>query len=269
MLRLAPRVALAAIVAAGVVASALLWTVDGHVNAQQANRVPEFQEGDSAVRVVAEGTPASHNVGEPVEAADPGDTLTYSLAGDDAGHFAIGATTGQILTKAVLSYDSQSSYLITVQVSDGADDLGFADDTVDDSIEVSVMVSVAIDLTDWTAEDYDSDTQYCASGAWTVGADGKAKETGGQAPSILHGDFDAYGKRLTATVRPGNDDDFFGFVVGFNSGDSTNADANYLLIDWKKQSRRALTSQATPPRPVAGLGGGWSQAFTSHRHPGL
>ena len=221
--------------AAGVVASALLWTVDGHVNAQQANRVPEFQEGDSAVRVVAEGTPASHNVGEPVEAADPGDTLTYSLAGDDVGHFGIESGTGQILTKDPLDYDAQGSYLVTVQVTDGADDGGAEDTSIDDTIEVTIRVSVTIDLSDWTAEDYETNTQYCASGTWTVDSNGRAKETRGQAPSILHGDFDAYGKRLTATVRPGNDDDFFGFVVGFNSGDSTNADANYLLIDWKQK----------------------------------
>ena len=232
MLRLTPRGALAAVVAAGAVALALLWTVDGHVNAQQANRVPEFQEGDSAVRVVAEGTPASQNVGEPVEAADPGDTLTYSLAGDDAGHFGIESGTGQILTKDPLDYDAQGSYLVTVQVTDGADDGGAEDTSIDDTIEVTIRVSVAVDLTDWTAEDYDSDTRYCASGGWTVGANGRAKETGGEAPSILYGDFDAYGKRLTATLDPGRDNDFVGFVVGFNDGDSTNANANYLLIDW-------------------------------------
>ena len=221
--------------AAGAVALALLWTVDGHVNAQQANRVPEFQEGDSAVRVVAEGTPASQNVGEPVEAADPGDTLTYSLAGDDARHFGIESETGQILTKDPLDYDAQGSYLVTVQVTDGADDGGAEDTSIDDTLEVTIRVSVAVDLTDWTAEDYETNTQYCASGTWTVDSDGKAKETGGEAPSILYGDFDAYGKRLTGKVNPGSDDDFFGFVVGFNGGDSTNAYADYLLIDWKQK----------------------------------
>ena len=232
--------------AAGAVALALLWTVDGHVNAQQANRVPEFQEGVSTVRVVAEGTPASQNVGEPVEAVDLGDTLTYSLAGDDAGHFGIESGTGQILTKDPLDYDAQGSYLVTVQVTDGADDGGAEDTSIDDTIEVTIRVSVTIDLNDWTAEDYETNTQYCASGTWTVDSNGRAKETRGQAPSILHGDFDAYGKRLTATVHPGNDDDFFGFVVGFNGGDSTNAGAEYLLIDWKK-STQDFNSQVIPP----------------------
>ena len=237
MLRLTPRVALAAVVAAGAVASALLWTVDGHVNAQQANRVPEFREGVSAVRVVAEGTSDSQNVGEPVEAVDLGDTLTYSLAGDDAGHFGFESGTGQILTKDPLDYDAQGSYLVTVQVTDGADDGGAEDTSIDDTIEVTIRVSVTIDLNDWTAEDYESDTPYCASGTWTVDSNGQARETGNQAPSILHGDFDAYGKRLTATMNPGRDNAFVGFVVGFNGGDSSNANADYLLIDWMYRNR--------------------------------
>ena len=241
--------------AAGAVALALLWTVDGHVNAQQANRVPEFQEGVSAVRVVAEDTPASQNVGEPVEAVDLGDTLIYSLAGDDAGHFGIESGTGQILTKDPLDYDAQGSYLVTVQVTDGADDGGAEDTSIDDTIEVTIRVSVTIDLNDWTAEDYETNTQYCASGTWTVDSNGRAKETRGQAPSILHGDFDAYGKRLTATVHPGNDDDFFGFVVGFNGGDSTNAGAEYLLIDWKKSTQDFnFSGDSTSPGGEAEVG---------------
>ena len=241
--------------AAATVASVLLWTVDGHVNAQQANRVPEFQEGDSTVRVVAEGTSASQNVGEPVEAVDPGDTLTYSLVGDDAGHFGIDSASGQLLTKSSLDYDTKSSYSVVVEVTDGADDADEADPSIDDTIEVTISVSVTIDLNDWTAEDYETNTQYCASGTWTVDSNGRAKETRGQAPSILHGDFDAYGKRLTATVHPGNDDDFLGFVVGFNGGDSTNADANYLLIDWKKSTQDFnFSDDSTSPGGEAKVG---------------
>ena len=160
------------------------------------------QEGDSAVRVVAEGTPASQNVGEPVEAVDPGDTLTYSLAGDDAGHFGIESGTGQILTKDPLDYDAQGSYLVTVQVTDGTDDGGAEDTSIDDTLEVTIRVSVTIDLNDWTAEDYETNTQYCASGTWAVDSNGRAKETRGQRRHpFCHGDFDAYGKRLTATVQ--------------------------------------------------------------------
>ena len=235
---LGARVILLVLAATAGTTSALLWmAVVTDLDAQQANRIPEFREGSSAIRVVAEGTATGENIGAPVVAVDPGDTLTYSLTGKDADQFDIDTSTGQILTKGELDYDKKGSYSVTVNVTDGTDDAGEPDSSIDDTIEITIRVSAAVDLNDWTAEDYDSNTQYCASGAWTVDSQGRAKETGGQAPSVLYSNFDAYGKRLRAKVNPGGDDDFFGFVVGFNEGDSTNADADYLLIDWKKQSQ--------------------------------
>ena len=115
----------------------------------------------------------------------PATLLLTHWPGDDAGHFGIESETGQILTKDPLDYDAQGSYLVTVQVTDGADDGGAEDTSIDDTIEVTIRVSVTIDLNDWTAEDYETNTQYCASGTWAVDSNGRAKETRGQAPSIL------------------------------------------------------------------------------------
>ena len=238
VVRPAPLLPLSIQLVVGVATLALLWfAVSGTLGAQETNRVPEFPEGDATIRVVDEGTAAGENVGDPVVAVDIGDIVTHSLTGDDAAHFSIDASTGQILTNGALDYDTKGTYLVTVQVTDGADNVGQPDASIDDTIQVTIRVSVPVDLNDWTAEDYDSSTQYCASGSWTIDADGKGKETGGEAPSMLYGNFDAYGKRLTATVNPGSDDDFFGLVVGFKGGDSANADADYLLIDWKKLSQ--------------------------------
>lgn len=33
---------------------------------------------------------------------------------------------------------------------------------------------------------------------------------------------------------PGDDDDFFGFALGYQTGDNQNSDADYLLVDWKR-----------------------------------
>ena len=54
-------------------------------------------------------------------AADPnGDTLTYSLtAGNDAGAFTIGSSTGAITTTRALDYETASSHTLTVTASDG------------------------------------------------------------------------------------------------------------------------------------------------------
>ena len=73
-------------------------------------------------RSVAENTAAGEDIGAPVTAtdADAGDTLTYTLGGTDAASFDIVETTGQIRTKANVSYDfeARSSYTVTVTATD-------------------------------------------------------------------------------------------------------------------------------------------------------
>ena len=84
---------------------------------------PEFQDGASTTREVAENSGGGVNVGAPVTATDPddGDMVTYSLSGTDAASFEIGSSTGQITTKSGVTYDyeSKSSYALTVEASDG------------------------------------------------------------------------------------------------------------------------------------------------------
>ncbi len=85
------------------------------------NTPPTFDEGDSAIRSLAENSAAGTNVGAPLAATDlDGNTLTYSRSGDDAGSFDLNAATGQLTTVAGVSYDyeSKSIYAVTVEVSD-------------------------------------------------------------------------------------------------------------------------------------------------------
>ena len=85
------------------------------------NNAPIFTEGDSTSRSIAENTPAGKNIGAPVVATDldEEDVLTYSLGGVDVVSFSIDAATGQLLTRALLDYESKNSYYVTVSVSDG------------------------------------------------------------------------------------------------------------------------------------------------------
>ena len=112
-----------------------------------ANDAPVFEDenGDvitSTTRSVAENTAAGLPVGAPVGASDDdGDTLTYSLDGTDAGSFDIGTGTGQIKVKDELDHEAQNSYSVRVSVSDGEDDQGSADTTVDETIDVSIDVT--------------------------------------------------------------------------------------------------------------------------------
>ena len=97
------------------------------------NRPPAF-DMDSTTRTVAENTAAGMNIGDPVTATDPdGDTLTYALSGTDAASFDIGMSTGQLMTKAALDYETKMSYMVTVTATDG--------DGESDSIEVTINVT--------------------------------------------------------------------------------------------------------------------------------
>ena len=65
------------------------------------NSPPEF-EAETAERSVAENTAAGEDIGEPITATDEntGDSLTYSLGGDDAAcRSTIDADTGQLMTE--------------------------------------------------------------------------------------------------------------------------------------------------------------------------
>lgn len=94
-----------------------------------------------------------------------------------------------------------------------------------------------VDLNDWTDESYAAVSGFGA-GDWQVAADGSSvlQTVNGQ-PTIFYSDFDAFGTEATGKISvssSGGDDDFIGFVLGFQPGDTSNSAASYLLIDWKR-----------------------------------
>ena len=110
-----------------------------------ANTVPGFPTGEPIERAVREhGTGETGRVvGQPVAATDrDGDSLIYSLDGDDAALFTIDAATGQIAACkwVVLDYERRDSYLLTVSVRDSRDERGGIDSADDDSLSVVVKV---------------------------------------------------------------------------------------------------------------------------------
>ena len=95
---------------------------------------PTFEDGASAARAVAENAPAGTTVGAAVAATDAaGNGLTYSLTGPNATDFAIGASTGQLTTAAVLDHESGASRSVTVSAADA--------DGGTTSIPVTVLVT--------------------------------------------------------------------------------------------------------------------------------
>ena len=103
-------------------------------NLAYGNEAPNFTDGDSTTRSIAENIAADTNIGTAVAATDAdNDTLTYSLGGTDAGAFSIVSTSGQLQTNAALDYETKSSYSVTVSASDG--------NGGSDSISVSITVT--------------------------------------------------------------------------------------------------------------------------------
>ena len=97
------------------------------------NTAPTFTDGTSTTRTIAENTAAGINIGTAIAATDANnDPLTYTLAGTDASAFDIDSTTGQLTTKAVLDYETKSTYTVTITVSDG---------TLTDSITVTINIT--------------------------------------------------------------------------------------------------------------------------------
>ena len=97
------------------------------------NRAPEFTDGESTTRSVAENKVAGTNIGGAVSATDADDdTLTYTLSGTDAVSFSIVSTSGQLQTKSVLDYGTKASYSVTLTVSDGS---------LTDSISVTIKIT--------------------------------------------------------------------------------------------------------------------------------
>ena len=84
------------------------------------NHAPEFPASETGARTVAENTPSQTSFGDPVEATDEhhASVLTYTLRGTDAASFAIVRTSGQLLTRSSLDYETRSSYSVTVRASD-------------------------------------------------------------------------------------------------------------------------------------------------------
>ena len=85
-----------------------------------ANRLPSFTDGATTTRSVAESAESGQNIGGVISATDAdGDTLTYTVSGTDAASFTIDSTSGQLKTSAPLDYETDDSYSVTVEVSDG------------------------------------------------------------------------------------------------------------------------------------------------------
>ena len=107
------------------------------------NEPPSFSNSENGRRSVPENTAAGEPIGALVAATDPdsGNTLTYTLSGDDADSFTVISTSGQLQTKAELDHETKPTYTVTVSVRDSEDSNGEPDTIEDDTITVTINVT--------------------------------------------------------------------------------------------------------------------------------
>ena len=121
-----------------------------HVGVSACQHAARVRQTATITLSVDENVPAGTFIGEPIIATDlDNDELAYSLVGADSGMFSVNASTGQIGTAGSAEFDHENPadsdgdnvYELSLQVTDGVDGDGNADDFVDDEIDVTVMVN--------------------------------------------------------------------------------------------------------------------------------
>ena len=123
------------------------------------NEPPSFADDAPTSVNVIENTPSNTNIGDPFTATDPErDSLTYSLDDQDGANFEI-AGNGQLKTKAELDIEVQSSYSVTISVTDSKDDQGNAENPAIEDDTHTVTINVA---------DENEPPQFAADAATTI-----------------------------------------------------------------------------------------------------
>lgn len=120
-----------------------------------------------------------------------------------------------------------------------------------------------VDLSTWTVE---------GTGTWNVqpGNDSVIQTVNGN-PTVFYSDFNSFGNQLSGTIRVNttSDDDFIGFVVGFNPGDLTAASTDFLLVDWKQLNQGSFGCNADIGLAVSHASAGLANNAGAWCHQGL
>ena len=110
------------------------WSPSLNATPRVPNRTPYFIGGDSVTFTIDENMSQGTPVGSALTATDPnGDTLSYSLSGTDASSFGIDSSTGQLIVKEPLDFETQSVYEVTIRVSD--------DRNASDDVDVTITIT--------------------------------------------------------------------------------------------------------------------------------
>ena len=100
-------------------------------------------------RSLVENTPAGVDIGEPVAAVAGSGTVTYTLGGTDAAMFDLVSSTGQLRTKAGVTYDSdvKSTRTVTITATDTEGSIVTTVDIAIENIEEPPVISGSAEVT--------------------------------------------------------------------------------------------------------------------------
>lgn len=145
--------------------------------------------------------------------------------------------------------------VVAMACADSFDPLGV--DANRPGIDLVASGATAVDLSTWAAESYPAVAGFGA-GNWNVSTDGTSvfQTVNGQ-PTLFYGDFAAFKTEVRGVIRVNttSDNDVIGFALGFQPGDATSAEADYLLVDWKKGTQTFdFSSPSCTPGSTAAVG---------------
>jgi hypothetical protein len=243
--------------------------VDGDSNTQNSNGVtkewvtppnvaPTVSTPNSSV-TVDEGDTANNNgsFSDP----DAGDSVTISAS--------VGTVTQSGSQSGTWSWSFNStdgpaeSQTVTITATDGSSAIGTTTFGLTVNNVAPNIDKGVVDLNTWTAENISS-----GSGVWTVDGSGNSvfQSVNGN-PTFFYSDFSSLGSPLQGTIRveTTSDDDFIGFAIGFNPGDTANPSADYLLVDWKQYNQPDAWGYGAQGLAVSRVNGvGSNPDFWSH-----
>lgn len=144
-----------------------------------------------------------------------------------------------------------------------------ATSTADPSRSASMTVHVVetIDLGNWAME------SPAGSGSWVVSADGiSVVQTQNGNPTWFVGPYDYLDVHASGTFEVnGSDDDFIGFVFGYQSPlgtqcapDPANCPLQFFLFDWKKANQNGATEGKTLDRVFGNMSAASNPQFWQH-----
>ena len=187
--------------------------------------------------------------------SDPGvaDLLSATVNWGDGTVESIPVSGGVPVGEHDYAEDGAFTVEVCVDDGDGASACGSAPASIANEAPVVRTVD-ELELSSWVREELGGG----ATSRWTVSADGlSATEDLNGEPTFFHGDVPGYGSiELSVRVSDNGDDDYFGFAVGFEAGDTSRATAEYLLLDWKREdqsgARRGLALSRVFGAPYSG-----------------